>query len=383
MFGLLRGSSCKLEPVERQAWLGHLCGLCLALRDNYGQVTRIFTNYDAALLSVLCDAQIPLPQAKYSSNCPLRRNFKADVIAPSTPGAQYAASIALVMASTRIQDHVADGETFLCRVPGLASRITNRWLQAAQKATDEQGFDVDTIVTQVRRQPILEAQPGQSFQFYSRPTELATGAAFRHTAYIAGRPQNADILFQMGRMFGRIMYLLDSFLDLTADQENNRFNPLVTCFEEVDRKRKARQIFHQACRTLRDYFDQLDLPRPTLARKLLNHHLQDRGLQILAVHTGIAGDGHHPGLAYDLSRPVRLSAGVEGESDSEEESEPDEDEFQQSSCWKDFCDGFYCGGGSGDCGDGDCGDTDCGDCGDGDCGGTDCGGADCGGADCG
>ena len=57
MFGVLKGASCAMKPEERQEWMGHICGVCLSLRDNYGHAARITTNYDAALLSVLCEAQ--------------------------------------------------------------------------------------------------------------------------------------------------------------------------------------------------------------------------------------------------------------------------------------------------------------------------------------
>ena len=71
------------------------------------------TNYDAALVSVLCEAQNPAPPERYTSRCPLRNNFKAEITAPNSAAAQYAAAVALVMASTKIQDHVEDKETFL------------------------------------------------------------------------------------------------------------------------------------------------------------------------------------------------------------------------------------------------------------------------------
>lgn len=401
MFGLLKGSSCKLQPAEREAWLGHLCGLCLALGNNYGQVTRLFANYDAALLSALCEAQNPSPLATRTSYCPLRRNFRMHVVAPDTQAAQYASSITLVMATTRIEDHLTDGETFLCRMPGLVSRITSWWMKKTRDAASEQGFDVGAIVDQARRQVYVEAQPGRDFYFYAQPTELAIGAAFRHTAYLAERPHNADILFEMGRMFGRVMYLLDSYLDLAADLLANRFNPLATCFFEVDRHQKVREIFQQACIRLRYWFDQLDLAQPMLAGKLLNYHVRERGQQVLAMCAGGAGDGR----LTARNQPVQLPARIGHRLDYEDKPEPDDYEPQQPGCWTDswywpYCEATGCcidtGCGDGDCGDGDCGnldcgnldcgDLDCGDCGNadfGDCGGADCGGADCSGADCG
>ncbi len=37
--------------------MAHLCGLCLALRGDHGQLARVVTNYDGLLVSVLTEAQ--------------------------------------------------------------------------------------------------------------------------------------------------------------------------------------------------------------------------------------------------------------------------------------------------------------------------------------
>lgn len=379
MFGVLSGASCQLKPAERQAWTGHLCGQCLALRDNCGQTARIATNYDAALLSALCEAQDPQPQVKYLSHCPLRRNFKAEVTAPNTPGAQYAASIALVMASTKIRDHLADGETFWQRIPGLAAHITRKWMRVARKVAWKHGFEVGDLVTQTSRQTRLEAQSGRNFFYYSQPTEFAVATAFQHTALIAYRPQNADILYEMGRMFGRITYLLDSYKDYAADMAADKFNPLISSFSDAQRAPQARRIFHLANRALKRHFDKLDLPQPALVRKLLLHQLRHKGQKILAIPIESNYHGLRPGMTTDAGSLSNRF--VEDQFPEEDLTGPEQSRQSDSGCYgcRDCGGGEYCCGCE-DCGCGDCGCGDCG-CGDCDCGGCDCGDCDCGGCD--
>jgi len=38
-------------------WTAHVCGVCLALKQRYGLLSRLATNYDAALLSAMVEAQ--------------------------------------------------------------------------------------------------------------------------------------------------------------------------------------------------------------------------------------------------------------------------------------------------------------------------------------
>ena len=55
---MIRPCRHTLGPTLRDEWIGHLCGLCLALRDGHGQLARVATNYDGLLISVLVRAQL-------------------------------------------------------------------------------------------------------------------------------------------------------------------------------------------------------------------------------------------------------------------------------------------------------------------------------------
>ena len=396
MFGVLEGASCAMEPEQRLQWRGHVCGVCSALSQRYGLMSRIATNYDAALLSVMYDAQMPQSQAQRFSYCPLRNSFKAEVVAAGSPGVDYAASVALMMASSRIRDHVLDSDSRLGLVRGVAVGVSDRWMWAARGTITSMGLDARTIEEQVRRQPAVEARPGQDFSFYARPTELAVGTAFGDTATLAMRPRNADLLHEMGRMFGRIIVLLDSYQDYADDLKAQGFNALASAFDEGEWERQASRIFHQAYRTLRTCFDQLDLPQPELLRALLIGQLQKRGHRTLQICHQMSPDCRPLGAKAAVALPARRvnSTHEPGEGEQTDRQEEQEDEQvdrarEQASRDLGCCYGVhwcYCGDGDCcDCGDGDCcdcGDGDCCDCGDCDCGDCDCGDCDCGGCDC-
>lgn len=57
MFGIVRPCRHRLPETLRTSWLAHLCGLCLALRDDHGQLARAATNDDGLIISVLVEAQ--------------------------------------------------------------------------------------------------------------------------------------------------------------------------------------------------------------------------------------------------------------------------------------------------------------------------------------
>ncbi|MGD9100438.1 MAG: DUF5685 family protein, partial [Anaerolineae bacterium] len=228
----------------------------------------------------------------------------------------------------------------------------------------------------------VEAQPDQDFFFYARPTELAVGAAFRHTAVIAHHPQNAGALHAMGRAFGRIVYLLDSYQDYAADLALDKFNALAACFKKERVQEQAEKIFRQAFVELKQHLDQLDLPQPALVRALLLRHLRRRGNRILEMDAPDGSDlVETPPSSWRQDKRRGASPCCPQTADT-----CCDICYCLSWCEPDCCDcdgdgdGCDCGGCDGcDCGDCDCGDCDCGDC---DCGDCDCGDCDCGDCDC-
>jgi hypothetical protein len=87
--------------------MAHLCGLCLALRDDHGQLARAVTNYDGLVVSALVEAQSDAVGSRRKAGpCPLRGMRTAPVT--QGDGARLAASVSLVLASAKIHDHVSD-----------------------------------------------------------------------------------------------------------------------------------------------------------------------------------------------------------------------------------------------------------------------------------
>ncbi len=295
-----------MAPEERLEWTGHVCGLCLTLKNRHGHFSRLTTNYDAALLSALYDAQTLSPQSERLSYCPLRNSFKAKVIASDNPGVRYAASMALMMASSKIKDHILDNETGLRHIRGIATGVADRWMRSARKNAAVLGFDADRIEHQVHRQIEVEAQKNRDFFLYAEPTELAVGAAFEHTAVMADRPENRDALRKMGNMFGRIIYLLDSYEDYASDIEAHKFNALAASFTETEWRAQAVDIFHQAYGALKKNFQRLDLPRPDLVHALLIRKLKRTGQRNLQICKEMPESCCLPGLqtAGDPSTPL-------------------------------------------------------------------------------
>ncbi|WP_394435229.1 DUF5685 family protein [Streptomyces sp. SGAir0957] len=298
MFGIVRPCSHRLGEDLKTQWMAHLCGLCLALRRDHGQFARIVTNYDGLLVSVLTEAQTGTATAgdgrRQAGPCPLRGMRTASVARGE--GARLAAAVSLVLASAKVRDHVEDRDGLFARKPvaAAAKKVAASWGRAGARGGSAIGFDTAVLVDAVERQAGIEALagPGTAVPEVTEPTETATGAAFAHTAHLAGRPHNAEPLAAVGRMFGRLAHLLDAVEDRAADAAAGAWNPLTaTGTGLVEARKLADDAVHRIRRTLRE----VDFADGKLAHLLLAHELRrsvDR-----AFGTDACATGHGPHAA--------------------------------------------------------------------------------------
>ncbi|MFI8518272.1 DUF5685 family protein [Streptomyces sp. NPDC085481] len=311
MFGIVRPCTHRLTEGLKAEWMAHLCGLCLALRADHGQLARVVTNYDGLIVSVLTEAQTGRTDAgrRTAGPCPLRAMRTAPVARGE--GARLAAAVSLVLASAKVRDHVADRDGLLARRPvaAAARRVARSWDRAGARTGRALGFDTAVLVDAVDRQTGIEALagPGTPLLTVTEPTETATAAAFAHTAVLAGRPQNTAPLAEAGRLFGRLAHLLDAVEDQAADAAAGSWNPLTaTGTSREEARRLADDALHGIRLALRD----AEFADGRLAHRLLAHELRasvDRAFGTTSCSHGAPGPGQPygpvPGNPYARQSP--------------------------------------------------------------------------------
>ncbi|MEV6978566.1 DUF5685 family protein [Kitasatospora sp. NPDC093806] len=280
MFGIIRPCRHRLSERLQASWMAHLCGLCLALRDDHGQLARTATNYDGLIISVLVEAQAGVGGGgaagsgrRTAGPCPLRGMRTASVA--QGEGARLAAAVSLALASVKIRDHVEDRDGVFARrsVAAGARAVTRRWDRKSAGSASVVGFDTAVLLDAAARQGELERGLGigGSVLLVTEPTETATAAAFAYTATLAGRPGNAAPLAEAGRLFGRLAHLLDAAKDQAADAESGAWNPLTaTGTDRAEAERLCRDAVHGIRLALRD----VELTDRGLVHVLLAHETE-------------------------------------------------------------------------------------------------------------
>lgn len=294
MFGIIRPCRHRLSTQLHADWMAHLCGLCLALRDEHGQFARMVTNYDGLVISALVEAQSPRGDGRRDAGpCPLRAMRGTSVAIGS--GAQLAAAVSLVLASAKMSDHVEDGDGAFRRAPVAlaARRVASRWANQGGRTGARVGFDTTVLTEAVDRQAEVERALGlgDSALLATEPTELATSAAFAQTAVLSGRPGNAAPLAEVGRLFGRVAHLLDAVEDRVADEAAGAWNPLLTTGTDLD---QARRLCDDAVLGIRLALREAEFTDAKLVHTLLVHELQHAVTRTFG-HAGAHNHEHPPG----------------------------------------------------------------------------------------
>ena len=228
MFGLLQPCRHTLDDEElRLEWRRHLCGVCLGLRDEYGQASRAVTNTDTIMVSVLTAAQrAPQVQTRRAGPCPMRGMRTADVVRADQPGVALAAAASMALATAKADDVVAEQRLGLAapaprteRAAALAGRALHRRLRGASV------LDVDAVLAPLATQAEIECT-ATDLDALLEPTAAACAEVFAASADSAEAPENRAALSEIGADFGRLAHLLDAVDDRAEDRAEGAFNPL-------------------------------------------------------------------------------------------------------------------------------------------------------------
>lgn len=296
MFGIIRPCRHRLSAALRTSWWAHLCGLCYALRDEHGQLARVATNYDGLIISALVDAQAAAEEPRRTAGpCPLRAMRTASVSVGA--GARLAAAASLVLASAKVRDHVEDGDGPFGRRPVAAGArlVASRWARQGGDSGDRLGFDTGVLLDAVARQSELEASAGPGdLLLVTEPTETATAEACAHTAVLAERPENVAPLREVGRLFGRVVHLVDAVEDFDEDARSGVWNPLTATGTTLE---ETRRLCDDAVLGVRLALADVTFRDGRLVHALLVHELEQAVIRAFA-HRGGGGveDGQGGGL---------------------------------------------------------------------------------------
>ena len=221
MFGYVLAQRGMLRVWELNRYKAEYCGLCHALKREYGFFARFLVNYDFTFLSMvlsLYDPEAPLCHGRCAANL-----FAQKQIAPPRPSSQAATALSVLLYAGKLRDTVQD-DPFWHALPARAALLTLR--NAHKKAVAHFPHFAEAMNQSLARLRDLETQRSDSLD--------APADTFASLLSLLGQQAPNDearrILTQLFYHLGRMIYLFDAVHDLPQDDKDNRYNPVAARF---------------------------------------------------------------------------------------------------------------------------------------------------------
>lgn len=219
MYGYIRPEIGELRVNEYRRFRTVYCGLCEALRQRYGVLSRLLISYDMTFLAALT---LPAETELQQKRCPVHPFRKQSCLCPC--GALYdAADYTVILAYRKMQDDAADESGFRSLRGRVGEKILRRLYRRAAERQPQ--FD-EALRGSLQRLAAVEAAGGAALD----PAADCFASAL---AFPAGRTKDetlrrlqSEILYHIGRA----VYILDAADDFASDKKHSRYNPLCVRF---------------------------------------------------------------------------------------------------------------------------------------------------------
>ncbi len=214
MFGIITASLSTLPEEERARYNELYCGLCRALRDRYGQISRATLNFDLTFYVILANSLHEPIEERGEAHCITHPKKKMPYARSSYT--DYAADITVALAYHKCLDDWHDDRSKKART---AQALLESAYARAQKNIPEQCAAIKEALAQISR---LENDPNTP----PDAAGIAFGALFGE---IFATDQGAwqDAMRTFGAQLGRFIYMMDAAIDYEDDKKSGSYNPFV------------------------------------------------------------------------------------------------------------------------------------------------------------
>lgn len=206
MFGYIIADFTTLSKSDKKRYKQNYCGLCHALRKQYGARARWLLNYDTAFLQLIYRA-LKADDCMKTCRCPYHLGKKQNCAAGDKT--EYAADVTVLLTYLKFEDDIADNNSFFAKL------LKRFYSNCFKKAKSKRPLLADKITAHLCA--LADAQKRD----VSDP--MIPAAIF---GKLLGDVFGGE-LYEFGFKLGRFIYLCDAACDFKSDIKHGRYNPLI------------------------------------------------------------------------------------------------------------------------------------------------------------
>jgi hypothetical protein len=216
------------NPLPKADYKKYMCGACAAIGENFGLVSRVLTSYDITLLNILLASQANLDLDNHIliKRCPTSLK-KVETISYLP---DFTASVAIVLGYLSALDQINDnkGFNFMAQASKL---LLNKKFTKAINNLEKKGISRNLFESISMEQLRIELDNKSDA---SSLTSHLCALLFESTSTLTSASENEKYMHEIGKAYGKYIYLFDTYMDFPKDYLSKSFNFLRSFSYEED-----------------------------------------------------------------------------------------------------------------------------------------------------
>ncbi len=213
MFGYVAANLHDLDEAEQQRYRAAYCGLCHALKERFGQMSRFSLTYDMTFLVLLLGSLYEPEEQTGKERC---------VAHPTKPHAylitrytDYAADLSVALAYHKCLDDWNDDRSMRARA--YAGMLERSYRDVKQRLPRQCAAIESGLADIARIEQAPDAAPDAGANRFG---------ALLGELFVCDEDVWSDALRHFGGQLGRFIYFMDAACDLESDRQTGSYNPL-------------------------------------------------------------------------------------------------------------------------------------------------------------
>ncbi|MBU5486077.1 hypothetical protein KQI86_17280 [Clostridium sp. MSJ-11] len=227
MFGYVTPCKMELKLKDYEKFKSYYCGLCKAIKNNFGNVPRFVLNYDMTFLAILLHSIDECSPSYELQHCMVHPLKKKLVLLENEP-LKYAAFCNVALTYFKLIDNINDDNSLKSKI------LTNILRKYINKDYDSYKDKLEYIEKTLNELYLLEKKESHcSIDELSHPFAHLTGYIL--SSYITEKDEVSNTLYDLGYNLGKWIYIIDAWDDLEKDMSQNKFNAINSVFNKENK----------------------------------------------------------------------------------------------------------------------------------------------------
>ncbi|WBW98776.1 DUF5685 family protein [Oceanirhabdus sp. W0125-5] len=225
MFGYVLPCKMELKMKDYEIFRSYYCGLCVAIKNSFGELPRLVLNYDMTFLAILLDS-LNNDKRNIINNACIMHPIKKRTKIINNEAINYAAFSNVILAYYKLMDDVEDDKSLKS---SFFSSILKPYIKRNKNDYEEV---IENIKTNLNKLSLMEKENfSDNIDEISHPFADITGLII---SYYYKNEEFSENLYWLGYNLGKWIYIIDAWDDLKDDLEKGKYNPINAVFNKKD-----------------------------------------------------------------------------------------------------------------------------------------------------